>query len=226
MYNNQDLSETKAVFQTSFYSKVFFFFGLAILTTAVGSYVGLNYLASYFIANPSIMWGLFILELILIFSAKLWQTRKPLNYLLFLAFAFISGLTLVPILMLATLSTGSMDLIIKAFGATTLVFAAAALFGHTTNLNLQGLRGFLIFSVLGMIIVSVIGIFVPWNNTFEMVFAGIGVMIFSAYTMYDIQKLKNYPENQYIDAALQLYLDIFNLFVFILRLIMAFNSRD
>jgi modulator of FtsH protease len=225
MYN-QDLSQTKPVFQTSFYSKVFFFFGMAILTTAVGSYIGLNYLASYFIANPLIMWGLFIVELILIFSAKLWKTTKPLNYLLFLAFAFISGLTLVPLLMLATLSSGSMDLIIKAFLATALVFSAAAIFGHTTHLNLQGLRGFLIFSLLGMIIVSVIGIFIPWNNTFEMFFAGFGVVIFSAYTMYDIQKLKSYPENEYIDAALQLYLDIFNLFVFILRLIMAFNSRD
>lgn len=225
MYH-QDLTETKPIFQTGFYSKVFFFFGMAILTTAIGSYVGLNYFASYFIAYPAIMWVLFALELVLIFSAKLWKTRQPLNYILFLAFAFLSGLTLVPLLMLATLTTGSMDLVIKAFFSTALVFSAAAIFGHTTHLNLQGLRGFLIFSLLGMIIVSVIGIFIPWNNTFEMIFAGIGVIIFSAYTMYDIQKLKYYPENEYIDAALELYLDIFNLFVYILRLIMAFNSRD
>jgi hypothetical protein len=70
-----------------------------------------------------------------------------------------------------------------------------------------------------MIIVGVIGIFLPWGSTTEMIYSGIGVLLFTGYTMYDFQKLKMYPENMYIEAALQLYLDIFNLFIFILRLI-------
>ena len=58
-----------------------------------------------------------------------------------------------------------------------------------------------------------------------MIFSGFGVAVFSGYIMYDIQQLKNYPENQYIEAALQLYLDIFNLFIYILRLMSALNRR-
>jgi len=50
-------------------------------------------------------------------------------------------------------------------------------------------------------------------------------VLFSAFTMYDFQKLKHYPEDRYIEAALNLYLDIFNLFLYILRLIMALNRR-
>jgi hypothetical protein len=73
--------------------------------------------------------------------------------------------------------------------------------------------------LLGMIIVGVIGIFIPWGSTTEMIYSGIGVLLFTGYVMYDFQKLKAYPENMYIEAALQLYLDIFNLFIFILRLI-------
>ena len=80
--------------------------------------------------------------------------------------------------------------------------------------------------IIGMIIIGVIGIFVPWGNTFEIVFSGAGVLIFSGFIMYDFQKIKEYPQDRYIEAALSLYLDIFNLFIYVLRLIMALSSRD
>ena len=105
------------------------------------------------------------------------------------------------------------------------MFTAAAVFGYTTHVNLQGLRGFLFLSLLGMIIVGVVGIFIPWSNSFEMIYSGIGVVIFSAYTMYDLQRLKTFPEHMYIEAAIELYLDIFNLFLYILRLLSALNRR-
>jgi FtsH-binding integral membrane protein len=212
-----------ANFAPTFMSKVFFFFGLAIAVSALGAYVGLNYFASYFVATPALTYGLIIVELILIFTSGFWSKKAPLSYILFSAFALCTGLTLVPILAYLTLTAGGVAILIKAFTATALMFGACAIFGHTTHYNLQGMRGFLIMGLFGMIIVSVIGIFVPWSNTFEMVFSGIGVILFSAYTMYDIQKLKHYPENAYIDAAIRLYLDIFNLFLFILRLIMSFD---
>lgn len=214
---------TRANFAPTFMSKVFFFFGLAVGVSALGAYIGLNYFAEYFIATPILTYGLIIVELILIVTSGFWSKKTPLNYILFSAFALCTGLTLVPILAYLALTAGGVTLLIKALFATALMFSASAIFGHTTQYNLQGMGGFLIMGLLGMIIVSVIGIFMPWSNTFEMIFSGIGVILFSAYTMYDIQKLKHYPENAYIDAAIRLYLDIFNLFLFILRLIMSFD---
>lgn len=212
-------------FGATFMSKVFFFFGLAVAVSALGSYIGLTYFSRYFLANPAITYGLIIVELVLIFTSGFWSKKAPLSYILFIGFALCTGLTLVPILAYLTLSVGGTAILIKALTATALMFGACAIFGHTTHYNLQGMRGFLIMGLFGMIIVSVIGIFMPWSNTFEMVFAGIGVILFSGYTMYDIQRLKHYPENAYIDAAIQLYLDIFNMFLFILRLIMAFDRN-
>jgi FtsH-binding integral membrane protein len=116
-------------------------------------------------------------------------------------------------------------LIIKALVATTAMFSATALFGWVTQKDLSGLRGFLMISLIGIIVVSIIGIFIPWGNNFEMIFAGFGVILFSGYTMYDIQQIKSSPGLSPIDAALRLYLDIFNLFIFILRLMGAF-ARD
>ncbi len=221
---DQDLVKEKPIFTTGFYSKVYAFFGLAILTSAAGAWVGMNYLAEYLIATPAIIWGFFILELILIFTAKMWSQKAPLNYFLFAAFAFITGITIVPLLTYAIV-VGGVGMVSKALLSTAFMFGAAALFGATTNIDLSGLRGFLLMSLIGMIVISIVGIFIPWGNTFEMIFSGFGVVLFAGYTMYDIQKLKHYDQNQYIDAALQLYLDIFNLFIFILRLILSISRN-
>jgi hypothetical protein len=206
---------------TPFISKVFFFFGLAVLTSAAGTWVGFNYLAEMYFSSSIFIYGLFAVELILVFTSRMWSQRRPINYLLFAVFAFITGLTLVPILAGVILEFGGPDLIIKALLATTLMFTATAVFGWVTNRNLSGMRGFLWVSLIGMVVVSVIGIFVPWNNTFEMIFSGFGVIVFSGYTMYDIQRIKVMPDASPIDAALMLFLDIFNLFIYILRLMSA-----
>ena len=57
-----------------------------------------------------------------------------------------------------------------------------------------------------------------------MIYSGIGVLIFTGFAMYDFQKIKQFPEDRYIDAAMHLYLDIFNLFIFILRLLMSMRD--
>lgn len=74
-------------------SQVFTYFGLAILTSAAGTYIGLNYFAEFFLANPMLMWVLFAVELILIFTSRMWSDKRPINYVLFMAFAFITGVT-------------------------------------------------------------------------------------------------------------------------------------
>ncbi len=219
------LSEARPVFSTSFYSKVFLCFGLAIAMSALGTYLGMTYLSRFFFSTPVTSYILIGLEIVLVLTARMWSQHKPLNYILFAAFAFITGVTIVPLIAFFTMSAGGIALLVKALTATALMFGATAVFGATTKYNLQGLRGFLVMSVIGMIIVQLIGIFVPWGNSFEMIFSGFGVAVFSGYIMYDIQQLKNYPENQYIEAALQLYLDIFNLFIYILRLMSALNRR-
>lgn len=218
-------SAVRSSFAPSFMSKVLTCFGLAVAVSVLGAYLGLNYFASYFALSPVLTYGLIIVELILILTSGLWSKKEPINYVLFAAFAFITGLTLVPILAYLTLSAGGVDLLIKALTATALMFGACAIFGATTHYNLQGLRGFLVMSLLGMIIISLVGLFLPWGNTFEMIFAGFGVVVFSGFVMYDMQNIKHYPEDMYIQAAMQLYLDIFNLFLYILRLISAFSRN-
>ena len=216
---------TSARTANSFIAKVILFFGLAIMISAAGTYTGFQYFGEIFLRYPAVMWIFFAVELILVLSSRAWSAIRPLNCFLFGLFAFTTGMMIVPLLASLILEFGGPDLIIKAFLATTLTFSASAVFGWTTNRSLSGLAGFLWMAIIGMIVVSIVGIFIPWGNTFEMIFSGLGVIVFSAYTMYDIQQLKSFPPDRYIDAALRLYLDIFNLFLYILRLIAGVSRK-
>jgi FtsH-binding integral membrane protein len=227
--NNQQpvyTSTVKTGLEATFMAKVMTFFALAIFSSAVGTYVTMTYFMQYFIQTPALMYILFAAELGLVFTARFWSTKIPLNRFLFALFAFITGVTIAPLISILLVSAAGTAILTKALTITAFTFTGTALFGWTTKFDLSGIRGFLTMGLIGMIIVAVIGIFLPWGNTMEMVYSGIGVLLFSAYTAYDIQKLKRYPEDRYIDAALALYLDIFNLFIFVLRLLTSISGRD
>ncbi|MEK7085814.1 MAG: Bax inhibitor-1/YccA family protein, partial [Patescibacteria group bacterium] len=189
--------------------------------STAGVFITNYYFIEYFFKMPALMWIFFIVELVLIFTSRSWSTKVPLNRFLFVLFTFITGVTIAPLLGIVAQSPGGVDILTKALLATGLMFTATAAFGWTTKMDLSGMRGFLMIALIGMIVVGVIGIFIPWSNTMEMVYSGVGVLIFSGFIVYDFQKIKQYPEDRYIDAALNIYLDIFNLFLYILRLIMA-----
>ncbi|MEK9160114.1 MAG: Bax inhibitor-1/YccA family protein [Patescibacteria group bacterium] len=212
--------------QTSdFYNKVLSWFGLAILATGAGVYLGFNYLLPIFAQNPLLMYVFFIAEIALIFTSRMWSKTEPLNYFLFSLFTLCSGVTVVPLIASFAAEFGGFDIIYRSLFATTVTFVAMGLIGHTSKRSFQGLSGFLFLGLIGMLITAIIGIFIPWGNTGEMIYSGIGILIFAGYAMVDIQRLKTYPADESMNAAMALYLDIFNLFVFILRLTGA-TSRD
>ena len=209
----------KSRFEPTFLGKVMLFFGFAVLASAAGAFVTYNYFLLYFFASPWLMWLFFIVELAIIFTSRMWSQKIPLNRIMFALFAFITGVTIAPLLAVIAATPGGVAVITKALLATGFMFSATAIFGWVTKIDLSGLRGFLFITLIGMIIVGILGFFIPWSNQMEMVYSGIGVLLFSAFTAYDLQKIKHYPEDRYIDAALNLYLDIFNLFLYILRFI-------
>lgn len=222
-HNQQDLSRIKVGIEPTFFGKVMSFFALAVLASAAGAFLTMKYFMGYFIAQPALMWVFFIVELALIFTSRMWSQRVPLNRFLFAFFAMLTGVTIAPLLGVMAASPGGVEVIIKALLVTGLMFTATGIFGWTTKMDLSGLRGFLITGLIGLIIVGIISFFIPWSSQTEMIYSGFGVLLFAGFAVYDFQKIKHYPEDRYIDAALNLYLDIFNLFLFVLRFM---NSRD
>ena len=139
----------------------------------------------------------------------------------FWAFAAIMGLSLANIFLLYTGAS-----ITRVFFITAGTFAGMSLYGYTTKRDLSGMGSFLMMGLVGIIIASVVNIFLA-SSALHFIISVIGVLVFVGLTAYDTQKIKSlYLEADASDlmtkkaimGALTLYLDFINLFVMLLRL--------
>jgi len=139
----------------------------------------------------------------------------------FWAFAAIMGLSLANIFLLYTGAS-----ITRVFFITAGTFAGMSLYGYTTKRDLSGMGSFLMMGLVGIIIASIINIFLA-SSALHFIISVIGVLVFVGLTAYDTQKIKSlYLEadgsevmtKKAIMGALTLYLDFINLFVMLLRL--------
>ncbi|MDB5101963.1 MAG: hypothetical protein JWM80_6384 [Cyanobacteria bacterium RYN_339] len=203
----------------TFTTKVMPAFGLGLLMTAAGAYLGLQMPRELFL--PAI-----VVELLLVFTSGLWQRKEGLNQVLFFIYALCSGVTLVPLLMWASLSAG-VGVIIQALLVTTVTFAGCAAYGLTTKRDLSGMGGFLMMACLGLIVAGIVGFFFH-SSVMTMVLTVAGVGLFSAFTVYDMARIRNdYLDADWMGAALALYIDFIGLFTYILRFFgLTGSSRD
>lgn len=206
---------------TTFFGRVVMLFGLALGVSAIGAYVGFNMALELMVRSQAFMWGIFIAEIALILTSRVWQKIKPLNYILFATFAFLSGVTLAPILFI-TIAQGGGEILYRALAATMITFTAAGLVAWKTEIDMFRFQGLLMIGIISMIVIGIIGIFFPFGSVMEGAYSFAGIMLFTGFIMFDIQRVKYAAGQNEMDLALQLYLDIFNLFLYILR----FMSRD
>jgi FtsH-binding integral membrane protein len=139
----------------------------------------------------------------------------------FLAYAGLTGVTVSVIF--AVFTTKS---IFATFLITAAMFGALAVAGYTTDLDLTSWGSFLGMVLFGQLVGLVVNLF--WlNEALYWLTTAVGVLLFSAYTAYDVQKLKQYEvqggdpvtvEKESIVGALALYLDFVNLFLYLVRL--------
>lgn len=146
--------------------------------------------------------------------------------LTFWGFATVMGLSLSSIFMVYTGAS-----IARVFFITAATFGAMSLYGYTTKRDLSAMGSFLMMGLIGLIIASVVNIFMQ-STMMEFAISAIGVLIFVGLTAYDTQKIKEmYLESDGTEVmgkkalmgALSLYLDFINLFLMLLRL---FGNRD
>jgi FtsH-binding integral membrane protein len=144
---------------------------------------------------------------------------------LFLAYSAINGISFSFILLAYT--AGS---IMTCFLSASAMFGVMAVMGYTTNKDLTGFGRIMMMGLIGIVIASVINIFMH-SGTMDYIVSFIGVMVFTGLTAYDVQKLKRIGAGMEYDGvgtaevkklsilgALNLYLDFINIFLFLLRL--------
>ncbi len=210
--------------QKSTEAQVYGLFALALGLTSFGILLGMQYATTVLTTGVHIVF--LLLELILIFTARLWMDKTPLNYLLFALFPTLSGFTITPYLLsvLAGYANGGV-ILLNAFAATFFMASASAVFALTTGWNLGVLGKALFFGLLGLIALGLLQIFVPAlrSTQMELLISGFGVVFFAVFTAYDIQRvtqLGRMGANPFM-LALSLYLDIFNMFLYVLRFMLV-----
>lgn len=205
-------------------SKVYGLFALAMALTLAGVWVGIQYAAVLLTTGLSIVFV--IAELGIILTSRLWMRVSPWNLILFAAFPLLSGITITPYLLsvLTGYANGG-SILVNALLATVCMTLAIAVFARSTSINLSVFSRGVFMGLIGLLVLSVLQIFVPAFRTtgFELMLSGGGVVIFAIFTAIDLQRVAEQSRsgaNPFL-MALSLYLDIFNLFLFILRFMLV-----
>ncbi|MDA0376392.1 MAG: Bax inhibitor-1 family protein [bacterium] len=205
-------------------AQIYSLFAMSLALTCVGILLGIQF--SAILLNTGLHFFFLFAELGLIFSARFWMDKTPLNYILFGLFPVLSGFTITPYILsvLVGYANGG-TILMNAFASTVFMAAGSAVFARTTSWNLSGLGRAMIFGLIGLIGLSLLQFFVPALRTtgMELAISGFGVVFFAIFTAYDVQriaKLGKMGANPFM-LALSLYLDIFNLFLYILRFMLV-----
>ena len=200
---------------------------LALVITGFTAYAVANSpgIMTAIIANRMLMWGLLIGEFALVWyvSARIDRLSLSTATLLFILYSVLNGATLSIIFLAYTMTS-----IASVFFITAGTFAAMSLVGYFTKKDLSGLGRILFMALIGLIIATLVNVFLIKSGGFSLIVSYVGVLIFVGLTAYDTQRIKNMlveaddvsAEAQKIAlmGALALYLDFINLFLYLLRI--------
>jgi FtsH-binding integral membrane protein len=142
--------------------------------------------------------------------------------MLFMLYAGLVGVMLSSVLLVYTGQS-----VVRVFFISAATFGALSLYGYTTKRDLSGFGSFLMMGVIGILIASVVNIFLQ-SSMMSFIISVIGVLVFAGLTAYDTQSIKDQYDvmddgtvagRKVVMGALNLYLDLINIFVFMLQLV-------
>ena len=164
--------------------------------------------------------------LVFFLAARVNSMQASTAQTLFWVYSGLMGLSLAYIF---AVYTG--ESVARVFFITSGAFAGLSLYGYSTKRSLSGMGSFLIMGVIGILIASVVNIFLE-SSGLQFAISVLGVLIFAGLTAYDTQRIKSIymesdgtavAEKKAIMGALTLYLDFINMFIFMLHL---FGNRE
>jgi FtsH-binding integral membrane protein len=212
------------------------YLGGGLVLTAVGTYGGLGVLRS----NPGIFMTTFfvalVAEIVLFFVVRgIAERANNATALPLLAvYSLLSGYTLSGLVYVAlgTEGVGINGIAIAALGCGVTFIAARNIGSNLSDEDGLALTKTISMAMIGLLVVlvgqlifSLFGVYTP--SWLEVGISGFGVLLFAGVSVVDFYILpRTYRDEQYLSAALSMYLTYINLFIFILRLLIAINSRD
>ena len=216
-----------ALDQSRVLRNTYWLLALAMLPTVAGAAAGmqLNFIALFKAAPIMTPLGMFALMLGSLFVVTRLR-NSSWGVLALFAFTFISGLMLTPILTVAAGFRNGGQLVALSGGLTAAVFFALAAYATLSKRDFSFLGKFLFVGLILLVLGALANLFfqVPAAS---LTISAIAVVIFAGYILYDVSQVVNGGETNYIMATLSIYIDIYNIFVNLLNLLLAFaGNRD
>jgi modulator of FtsH protease len=200
--------------------------GITMIPTVIGALAGMSMNFAWAAQHP-IMFGLGALAAMFgLFFGIQANRNSALGVLLLLVLTGLMGVMLGPILQLAMHLRNGGQLVALAAGGTGIIFLTLAGIATTTKKDFSFLGNFLLIGIILLIVASLANLFfqIP---ALALALSGAAVLLFSGFILYDVSRIVQGGETNYVMATLAIYLDIYNLFVNLLQLLMALmGERD
>ncbi len=215
---------TLALEQNKVLRNSYMMLALTMVPTVIGAFIGMATNFSFLAQNPImgslLMFGAMIGMLFAVSALR----NSVWGIVALLGFTFVAGWFLGPILQVALNLKNGAQLVGMAAGGTGLIFFSLATFATVTKKDFSFMGKFLFIGLILLIVASLANLFfqVP---AMSLTISAIAVLLFSAYILFDISRIVNGGETNYVMATMGLYLSIYNIFVHLLSLLMAFSGE-
>ncbi|MCF6289527.1 MAG: Bax inhibitor-1/YccA family protein [Desulfobacterales bacterium] len=212
---------------TIFLAKVFNWMAIGLGLTGITAFLTVNSQTALqlIFGNKMVFYGLIIGELgmVIYLSARIRKLSAQTATGLFVGYSVLNGITMSAVLLAYTATS-----VASTFFITAGMFGTMAIYGFVTKKDLSSWGSFLFMGLIGIIIASVVNIFIG-SSMMSWVISAIGVIVFTGLTAYDVQKINQIGASGIMDSgeavirkgvimgALTLYLDFINLFLMLLR---------
>ena len=197
---------------------------LSMIPTVLGAFVGVQLQ----LPMPSGFLGMLLfLAVAFGFIFAIEKTKHSgLGVAVLMGFTFFMGLMLTPILTRTLGFANGGTLIMTAFGGTATILAVMASVATVSKRDFSAMGKWLLAGVVVLLLASIANIFLGMS-TLSIVISVMAIAIFSAYILYDVQRIVNGGETNYITATLSIYLSVYNIFANMLALLgIGGGSRD
>lgn len=223
-YQTISQTGTFAVEQNKVLRNTYLMLALTMIPTVIGAFIGLStnfsFMAEHPIMAPLVMFAVMMGMLFAVSALR----NSVWGIAALLGFTFVAGWFLGPILQHALHLRNGAQLVGMAAGGTGIIFFSLATIATVTKKDFSFMGKFLFIGVILLVVASLANLFfqVP---ALSLALSAIAVLIFSAYILYDISQIIHGGETNYVMATMSLYLNIYNIFVNLLSLLMAFNGE-
>jgi modulator of FtsH protease len=197
---------------------------ISMIPTVLGAWLGVQFKFSFFSGSPFIGFMIFMGVAMGFFYAIEKYKNSGVGVGLLLGFTFFMGLMLSRLIgHILGLSNG-VSLIMTAFGGTAAIMATMATVATVSKRDFSGMGKWLFAGMLIVLVAAVANIFLQLP-ALQLTISVLAIGIFSAFILYDVQRIINGGETNYVTATLSIYLNVYNVFSNLLALLGIFGGQ-